>query len=197
MKKFKEYVTERNIIDKLMSTINRNVFDRKTYQLAFQELDKFVKENPRKIRGNLFGIAMDVARKYRDVDYRELATMFVDTYPQYAREIETEDSPFNYETGQFEQMQQPVIESDAPTNTTVGVANPDGPTFSKSRFAGYPCVEVDDATYMKCSQGKKPYARWKNYVEEEQLENFVKKEFNKEKKLLMKNKNTGAMSFIK
>lgn len=88
-------------------------------------------------------------------------------------------------------------ESEAPTNVTGGVANPDGPVFNKTRFAGYPCVEVDDDTYMKCSQGKKPYARWKKYVEEEELENFVKKEFHKEKKLLMKNKSTGAMSFIK
>jgi hypothetical protein len=93
-----------------------------------------------------------------------------------------------------------VYESEAPANTTDGVANPDGaPLFKKSNFAGYPCVEVDGDTYVKCSRGKgkQPYARWKNYVEDSELENFVKTNYHKEKRLLMKNRDTGSMTFIK
>ncbi|MDX1532656.1 MAG: hypothetical protein R3230_00460 [Nitrosopumilaceae archaeon] len=88
-------------------------------------------------------------------------------------------------------------ESEAPTNVTSGVANPDAPMFRKSRFAGYSCVEVDSDTYMRCSQGKKKHARWKGYVEDENLRDFVRKNFNKEKRLLMKDKKSGAMLFIK
>jgi hypothetical protein len=90
-----------------------------------------------------------------------------------------------------------VLESEAPTNVTTGVANPDGPRFKKTKFAGYPCVEVDSDTYVRCSQGKKKYARWKGYVEDEDLRQFVKKNFQKEKKLVIKDSGSGAMSFIK
>lgn len=89
-------------------------------------------------------------------------------------------------------------ESDAPTTTTAGMAGVDNPVqFKKSKFAGYPCIEVDDDTYMKCSQGKRKFARWRKYVEEEELEKYVKKNFHKEKKLLLKNSKTGSMVFIK
>jgi hypothetical protein len=99
----------------------------------------------------------------------------------------------------FNIMGSPMDESDAPTNVTSGVANPDAQPFGKSKFAGYPCVEVDAATYVKCSRGsgKKPYARWSGYVDDAELEAFVKKNYHKEKKLLMKNKDTGSMTFIK
>lgn len=92
-----------------------------------------------------------------------------------------------------------ITESEAPTNTTAGVAKADGPVFKKTKFAGFPCVEVDGNTYVKCSsgKGKKPYARWKNYVEDEELEKFVKKNYQKEKRLVMKNRDTGSMTFIK
>lgn len=97
-----------------------------------------------------------------------------------------------------EEQKEELEESDAPTTTTSGVANPDGkPLFTKTRFAGYPCVEVDNNTYMRCSQGKKKYARWNKYVEEEELENFVKKNFHKEKRLLLKDRDSGAMLFLK
>lgn len=90
-------------------------------------------------------------------------------------------------------------ESDSPTNVTAGVASPDAQPLTKSSFAGYPCLDVDTETYTKCSRGsgKKPYARWKDYVGDKELEDFIKKNFNKEKKLLIKNKETGAMAFLK
>jgi len=92
-----------------------------------------------------------------------------------------------------------VLESDAPTNVTAGVANPDARPLTKGSFAGYPCLDVDSETYVKCSRGKgkQPYARWKNYVGDKDLEEFIKKNFNKEKKLLIKNRDTGSMTFLK
>jgi len=92
-----------------------------------------------------------------------------------------------------------VDESDAPTNVTAGVANPDAQPLTKGSFAGYPCLDVDSETYVKCSRGKgkQPYARWKNYVGDKDLEEFIKKNFNKEKKLLIKNRDTGSMTFLK
>lgn len=92
-----------------------------------------------------------------------------------------------------------IVESEAPTNVSSGVAQADAPMFKKSRFAGYPCVEVDSDTYVRCSagKGKVPYDRWKKYIEDSELEEFIKKEYHKEKKLLMKNRDTGSMTFIK
>lgn len=93
-----------------------------------------------------------------------------------------------------------LTESDAPTTTTSGVAMGDAkPLFTKSKFAGYPCVEVDGETYVNCSRGggKQPYARWKKYVADEELENFIKKNYHKEKRLVMKNRENGSMTFIK
>ncbi len=91
------------------------------------------------------------------------------------------------------------LEEDAePTNQTGGVANSDSPPmFKMSRFAGIPCVEVDDDTYHKCKFGKKPYARWEGVIEDEALRGFVKKQFDKSPKLMIQNQKTGSTIYLK
>lgn len=93
-----------------------------------------------------------------------------------------------------------LFESDAPSNVASGdaVASPDAaPLFRTSKFAGCDCVEVDSDTYSKCKFGKKPYARWDGYIEDENLRTFVRKHYSTKKHLLVSNKDTGAMTYLK
>lgn len=177
-KMFGEGIDEKVWYDKLVSMAARNVFAKEDYKDALKTLVS-VLDRKRKA-GNLghdvVYYATSIAKSYANVDGQELADMYKEVFSES------------------------VDESEAPTNTTSGVDNPDGaPLFKKSKFAGYPCVEVDGSTYVKCSRGKgkKPYARWKQYVDDDELETFVKKNYQKEKRLLMKNRDTGAMTFIK
>lgn len=100
---------------------------------------------------------------------------------------------------EYLEEQDTVVESDAPTNTTAGVAGKDTPmAINRTRIFGNTCVDVDDDTYNACSRGKKPHARWNRYVKDNpELEKELKKDFYKNKKLMIRSKTTGAMSFIK
>lgn len=90
-------------------------------------------------------------------------------------------------------------EGSAPvTSLTPGVANPDAaPVFTKETHFGHTCISVDPETYRRCIQGKQPFKRWSGYVEDEKLRNEMKDLFYKNKRLLVKNSETGHMSFIK
>lgn len=92
-----------------------------------------------------------------------------------------------------------VVESDAPTNTTAGVAGKDNPmSIKRTKIFGNPCIDVDDDTYAACSRGKQPYQRWKKYVKDNpDLEKEMKKDYYRNKKLMIRSKTTGTMSFIK
>lgn len=108
----------------------------------------------------------------------------------YGESIEEVDVQF-YKL--FEEM------STASSTTTGGVDKPDAePLFKKSTAFGHPCLEVDADTYHNCVQGKVPYARWKTYISSDyKLENELKKMYHKNKKLLVKNTNTGSMIYLK
>lgn len=88
--------------------------------------------------------------------------------------------------------------STAASTTTGGVANPDSkPVFTKSKFMGHPCIDVDDKTYSDCIKGKKPFTRWAKYVEDESLRSEMKGMYQKNKKMLVRNNRTGGMVFLK
>lgn len=92
-----------------------------------------------------------------------------------------------------------VVESDAPTNATSGVAGKDNPMdVNKTRIFGNVCVDVDDDTYNACSRGKTPHKRWKKYVvDNPDLEHELKKSYHRNSKVMIRSKSTGAMSYIK
>ena len=91
-----------------------------------------------------------------------------------------------------------LIESEAASTSTVGVANTDAkPLFSKSKFAGTDCLDVDDATYSQCIKGKQPFKRWKGYVGDEDLRSELRTMYNRKKKLLIRNSKTGGMVYVK
>lgn len=88
--------------------------------------------------------------------------------------------------------------STASSTTTDGIENPDAkPLFKKSTVFGKTCLEVDSDTYNACIKGKIPFKRWKNYVGDSELEQEVKKLYYKNKKLLLKNSDTGSMIYLK
>lgn len=87
-------------------------------------------------------------------------------------------------------------ESEQPTNTTAGVANPDNP-FKSGSIAGHKYVEVDHDTYVHCQLGKIPYAKWDGYIEDEQLRTFVQKHYSSAKSLLVVNRSSGVAAFLR
>jgi hypothetical protein len=95
-------------------------------------------------------------------------------------------------------LNQHLTEDAAPTNTTDGVANKDAaPLFTKSKFAGIDCIEVDPCTYGKCKFGKRPYSRWNGMIEDENLRSYVQSQFHRTDRLIVKDSATGAMTYIK
>lgn len=91
-----------------------------------------------------------------------------------------------------------INEEAAPTNTTDGVAMPDSkPLFTKGKFGGVDCIEVDSDTYGRCKFGKKPYSRWSNVIEDEPLRAYVQKHYQKSQKLMVMDAKSGAMTYIK
>src|SRR5690554_3320312 len=92
-----------------------------------------------------------------------------------------------------------ILESTGASTMTGGVANPDAaPMFKKSSFAGHPCLEVDDATYSSCINGKKPFSRWSKFIQDDEaLRSELKQMYQKHKRVLIKNSKTGGMVYIK
>lgn len=92
-----------------------------------------------------------------------------------------------------------ILESTGASTLTSGIANSDAaPLFKKSSFAGAPCIEVDDATYSSCINGKKPYSRWSKFIKDnEDLRSELKQIYQKHKRVLIKNSKTGGMVYIK
>jgi len=91
-----------------------------------------------------------------------------------------------------------VEDTSAPTNTTDGAAAPDAkPMFTKGKFAGVDCIEVDGETYSRCKFGKKPYSRWSGVVEDEHLRSFIQSHYQKSSRLMVMDAKTGAMTYIK
>ena len=89
-----------------------------------------------------------------------------------------------------------LLESEAATNTTSGVALADNP-FKSGSIAGHKYVEVDHDTYVRCQLGKIPYAKWDGYIEDEQLRAFVQKHYSTAKTLLVVNKSSGVAAFLR
>ena len=92
---------------------------------------------------------------------------------------------------------QRVQESDAVANTTDGVAAVDAQPFKTGTIAGCNYIEVDFDTYNKCKFGKKHYARWDKYVENEELRGFIRSEFAKTKSLMIVNRETTAATYLR
>jgi len=98
----------------------------------------------------------------------------------------------------MKQLAEFLTEDEAPTNSTAGVAMPDSkPLFTKSKFAGVDCIDVDDNTYNKCRFGKRPFSRWAGVIEDEGLRSYVQTQFNRTSNLMIKNSVSGAMTYIK
>lgn len=89
-------------------------------------------------------------------------------------------------------------QSTAASTSTGGVAMPDSrPLGRKSKFMGHPCVEVDDETFSQCIRGKTPFKRWAKYVGDDELRGEMRKMYQKNKRMLIKNSRTGGMVFVK
>jgi hypothetical protein len=90
-------------------------------------------------------------------------------------------------------------EDSAPASTTTGgVASSDAPPmFKKEKVFGHPCISVDSGTYNKCVQGKVPFKRWTKYVENDKLRDEMRTMFKRNKKMLVKNEETGTMVFVR
>lgn len=100
---------------------------------------------------------------------------------------------------QIEEVTLPLEEESAPaTTSTSGVANPDAkPMIRKSKVFGHQCYEVDSDTYHKCQSGKIPFKRWSSYIEDEDLRNVIKRDYHKNKRLLIQDAKSGSMVYIK
>lgn len=95
----KKNIDEKSFYQSITDYMNRKMFNTKTYKMAFDELDKVFSV---KKGGDLLSTAQKIAKSYRGVDYRELAAMYVDAYPQYADEIAAKDkSAFDYNAGSY------------------------------------------------------------------------------------------------
>ena len=89
-------------------------------------------------------------------------------------------------------------ESTAAGTATGGVAMSDSrPLFVKSKFMNHPVLEVDDETYSHMIKGKQPFKRWHKYVGDEDIRAEMRKMYQKNKRMLIKNSKTGGMVFVK
>lgn len=97
----------------------------------------------------------------------------------------------------IETLEYDVISILEDTTTTSNVDMPDAKPIVKSKFIGHNCIHVDDDTYSKCIAGKEKFARWVNYVGDDNLRSELKKMYNKNKRLLIQNTKSGTMVYIK
>lgn len=164
-----ESIEERMIGAEIAAWLSKTVFSA-DYKHALQTLVDMIKRKKAesKLTHDVNYYSERVAKSYRHVDGRELAKLYNAL----------------------------MSESEAAANTTAGVATADAP-FKVGKVAGCDCIEVDCNTYMNCKFGKKPYARWNGYVEDEQLRTFVQKHYSKSKSLMIVNKDTGAASYLR
>lgn len=89
------------------------------------------------------------------------------------------------------------VDGGSASTQTSGVDNPDAkPVFKKSKFMGYPVIEVDDDTYCNCIKGKVPFSRWSKFIEDDNLRDEMREMFKKNQKVLMSN-SVGAMAYVK
>ena len=71
----------------------------------------------------------------------------------------------------------------------------------RSKFAGVDVFEVDGDTYHKTMQGKKPYARWKKYINtdeespEKEIYDYAKKY--PKKGIIVQNEKCGSMQYLR
>lgn len=163
-------MTERKDLIDIVSSWFGKQFNGDTYKLALKALADVIarKKKNKELRHDIYYYAQRVAGSFAGVDGRELADMYL--------------------AG--------VSESEAPTVTSGAVAVADSP-FRVSKVAGCDCIEVDADTYMRCKFGKRPYAKWSGYVEDEGLRSFVQKHYGKSKSLLIANKDTGVATYLK
>ena len=147
-------------------------FGKRHYRKALETLIGVVnrKKKENAYRHDIYYYAARIAASFPNVDARELGDM----YKKAVNE-----------------------QSTAATTQTGGVAMPDAPKFKKSKFMGHPCIEVDSNTYDACVKGKVPFKRWTKYVEDEELRQQMKDMFYKNKRMLVMDNQTGAMSFVK
>lgn len=89
-------------------------------------------------------------------------------------------------------------ETTAPSTTTSGVAGHPQPAFTKQKNFGYNSIAVDGESFHKLMY-KQMNKHWKNYLRDPKSEfgKAIRKEYNKNRKLILKNSETGEMVFIK
>lgn len=86
-------------------------------------------------------------------------------------------------------------------NTTAAVGNVDIPIVKpKKKFAGEDVFEVSSDVFDKFNFGKKPYARWKKYMDMDDplaqgIREFCYK--NSKKSVILQDKSTKAMIYLR
>jgi len=99
------------------------------------------------------------------------------------------------------------MKEDAPTNSMgagavatydKGLGSPKK-KVKKSKFAGCECFEVDDEAFYAATNGKRKYAHYKTYVGEDETGQAIRDygRSNPKAPIVLKNKNTGAMMYLK
>lgn len=160
----------RDFIDIITAFFGKHI-NAKNYELALKALSDVVKRKrvAGELRHDIYYYAQRVSGSFEGVEGRELAELYLSKAAVKESEVGV---------------------------TTAAVAAPDSP-FKVSRVAGCDCIEVDADTYMRCKFGKRPYAKWSGYVEDEGLRTFVQKHYKKSKSLLITNKDTGVSTYLR
>lgn len=84
---------------------------------------------------------------------------------------------------------------------TVGAGNIAGANGDPPRFAGHRVFDVDTKTYWKSRYGKKPYTKYKKYLDEEdeaygeEIRSYCRS--NPKESIVVRDKSSGAMMFLR
>lgn len=70
-------------------------------------------------------------------------------------------------------------------------------SWEHSKFGIWDCISVDPNTYDNFKYGKVPFSKWVSYVEDPELKDHLQKLYYASDNLLIKNAETGLISFIK
>lgn len=73
-----------------------------------------------------------------------------------------------------------------------------GKVMKRGTFAGADVFDVSDKTYCNCTQGKKPYTRWKNFIDDEDVASAVRDRVrNSKRPVIIRNSQTKVMTYVK
>ena len=73
----------------------------------------------------------------------------------------------------------------------------DTPKPTRPSFMGSTVYVVDHSTYTCCIKGKKHGDRWIKYIEDETLRDTIKKDYWKQKSIILQSSLNGSMVFLR